>query len=59
MNKISAEEFDELFDNGESIEEYADFTTACRPNIERKLKEHSSCEAFEEVEKRKIELIHE
>ncbi len=32
MNKITAEEFDELFDNGESILEYADLSTARRPN---------------------------
>ncbi len=29
---ITAEEFDRLFDEGESIIPYADMSTACRPN---------------------------
>ncbi len=37
MNKITAEEFDELFDNGESILEYADLSTARRPNKNKRV----------------------
>ncbi|PPJ45950.1 CopG family transcriptional regulator [Rhizobium sp. KAs_5_22] len=34
MKKISAEEFDRKFDDGEDISEYVDWSKASRPNLE-------------------------
>ncbi|MHA7968446.1 type II toxin-antitoxin system BrnA family antitoxin [Rhizobium sp. CAU 1783] len=34
MKKISAEEFDRKFDDGEDISEYVDWSKATRPNLE-------------------------
>lgn len=34
MQKISAEEFDRKFDNGEDISEFVDWSKATRPNLE-------------------------
>ncbi len=34
MQKISAEEFDRKFDDGEDISEYVDWSQATRPNLE-------------------------
>jgi hypothetical protein len=36
MKKISAEEFDRKFDNGESIVEFLDLNTVTRPNLATK-----------------------
>ncbi|CAA6822977.1 MAG: CopG antitoxin of type II toxin-antitoxin system [uncultured Sulfurovum sp.] len=38
MKKITAEEFDAKFDNGEDIDEYLDFSTAIRLKDVKKLK---------------------
>jgi hypothetical protein len=38
MKKITAEEFDTKFDNGEDIDEYLDFSTVIRPKDIKKLK---------------------